>query len=221
MAPPISWTEEHIQAGLARFFQENGRYPTALEFDRCSYLPTARQMQRRFPGGLPAFRAKYLPAEIQDFTKGEIRSGVAKKTIQRSYLYEEEFYGFLTKIFPESLVHEQKRLRPGNVSCDFYIYLSAKAGIAIDLFYAADIYNLARVVNIKLKRYSQLPPSQKVYFISIMNGEITQNLIDATMRNRKGALPPNIVVSTDTDFKRELEGLLAEPELRLFLSQYR
>lgn len=204
MAPLVLWTEERIKEGLNRFFEEYGRYPTALEFDNCPYLPTARQIQRRL-GGLPEFRAKFIPNEILDHTKGETRSVVAKANVVRSYVYEEEFYRFLIGLFPEKLVHEQKRLRPGNVSCDFFIYTSTKSGIAVDLFYAMDIYSLARIVNIKLKRYVQLPVAQKIYFVPVMNVEITQELIDSAMGNRKGTLPKNIHVVTEENFKGELE----------------
>jgi hypothetical protein len=51
-APQIEpkWNNENIKAGFDRFITENGRLPTAYEIDDCSYLPSARQIQRRFGG---------------------------------------------------------------------------------------------------------------------------------------------------------------------------
>lgn len=208
MAPPVTWTDQRIQAGLDQFFQEYGRYPTAVDFDKCPYLPTARQIQRRL-GGLPEFRAKFLPDQPTDHTKGDVRSAVAKITKARSYVYEEEFYNFLINLFPEHLVHEQKRLRPGNIACDFFIYTSQKAGIAIDLFYAMDVHSLAGIIRIKLKRYGQLPIAQKVYFVSVINPHISQEAIDRIITKRKTVFPENISVVTEENFKREIELLAA------------
>jgi hypothetical protein len=135
---------------------------------------------------------------------------VAKENIVRSYKYEEEFFLYLTQKFPEYLVHEQKRLRPGNVSCDFFIYTSKNEGIAIDLFYAMDVWSLARIVNIKLKRYELLPKNQKVYFVCISDPKIAQIEIDKMMGNRKSKLFENIIVITVEEFKKNIAQILKQ-----------
>jgi hypothetical protein len=208
MAPPISWTDERIKKGLERFHNEYGRYPSAREFDTCEYLPTARQLQRRYMGGLPEFREKFKLEGQFNLTTGQARSAVAKRNIQRSYNYEEEFYGYLLDILPAHLIHEQKRLRPGNIACDFFVYVSKTEGIALDLFYAMDIWSLARIVNIKLKRYELLPRNQEIYFISITNHKIDQISVDKMMGSRKSKVPNNICVMTEEEFKAKLKTIL-------------
>jgi hypothetical protein len=204
MAPPVSWTNERILEGLKRFYEEHTRYPSAREFDTCPYLPTARQIQRKFPGGLPEFREKFLLEGPFDMTKGVIRSEMAKKGLERAYAYEEAFYKYLVERIPESLVHEQKRLRPGNVACDFYIYTSKNSGVALDLFYAMDSYTFAGIINIKLKRYIQLGLNQKIYFISVSNPNLTQESINKVIENRKVMVPTNIEILTEEIFKKDL-----------------
>lgn len=190
-----------------RFHTEHGRYPTAREFDGCAYLPNARSIQKSYVGGLPAFRQKFIPEAVTDHTKGSVRSAMAKKTIERSYAYEERFYQLLISKFPEYLVHEQKRLRPGNVSSDFFIYTSKTTGIALDLFYAEELFNLIGIVNIKLKRYIQLPETLQIYFICIDNGKYEQKDIDAFLQRRKNPMPKNIHVVTEAEFLKLIDSL--------------
>ncbi len=105
-------------------------------------------------------------------------------------------------------MHEQKRLRPGNVACDFFIYTSKNHGIALDLFYASELFNLIGIINIKLKRYLQLSREQEVYFISISNGSFDQASINEWIKRRKGALPPNIHVLTEEEFLGAVDSLV-------------
>ena len=49
------WTTERIKDGFERFRKENGRLPIASEIDSLEYLPSARQIQRKF-GGLEKLR---------------------------------------------------------------------------------------------------------------------------------------------------------------------
>ena len=204
---PRKWTDERVREGLARFYEENKRYPTAREFDHCSYLPNARSIQIKYSGGLPEFRQKFIPDSPLDHTKGTIRSAVAKNTIAKSYEYEERFYRLLINRFSEHLIHEQKRLRPGNVACDFFIYTSSKHGIALDLFYAAELFNLIGVINIKLKRYKQLLSDQEIYFVSIANESFDQIAINKWIERRKEPLPSNIHVVTEEEFIKVLDSL--------------
>lgn len=101
--------------------------------------------------------------------------------------------------FDPVAVHEHKIMRPGNVSCDYYIYLNEDSGIVIDLFYAKDLFSLSNVVSIKLKRYTSLPYG--VHFILIGNDSITIHDIQRLMKNRKTSLPLHITVDTELNFK--------------------
>lgn len=200
-----TWNEQNIRAGLERFKLEHGRYPSAREFDTTDYLPTARQIQRKY-GGLPAFRTVFNLGET-DLTKGAARSEIALKTFTRSYEYEEAFYNFLISSLPEELVHEQKRIRPGNVNCDFFIYNleEKKKSITIDVFYAENLYNLAGIVNIKIKRYIKIPYS--TYLVSIGN-KISQEDIQKLIENKRASLPNNIQVCSEDWFKNNLHRIL-------------
>ena len=206
MAVKHKWTEENIRKALELYKLENGRYPSSREFDLCPYLPAARQIQRRF-GGLPAFRALLNLDGVMDFTKGTTRSNIAAKSSLRAYEYEEQFYDFLISKIPEMQVHEQKRIRPGNIDCDYFIYnIKEKSlSVVIDVFFAASLYNLNGVVNIKTKRYVSIP--YRTFFVAIGN-EFTQEQIDALMLNKKNQLPPHIKVCTEEWFKSNLTLIL-------------
>ena len=48
--PPILHTLKSVKNGFEKYYSLNGRYPTALEIDRCEYLPSSRQIQRNWGG---------------------------------------------------------------------------------------------------------------------------------------------------------------------------
>lgn len=150
------WSLEQIKDGLERYKNDHGRYPSTLDFDKVDYLPTSRYIQRNHGGVVNLRKLLELDCE-HDYTKGNLRSSVAKESYKRAGVYEEEFYKYLVSTIDEVRVHEHKIMRPGNICCDFFIY-NAKGddGVVIDLFYAQDMYSLARIVNIKLKRYKNL-----------------------------------------------------------------
>ncbi len=77
------WNLENIKSAIERFNVENGRYPTAQDFDSCSYLPWSRQLQRRF-GGLVELR-KLLKIDCPaDFTVGQHGSDRARSIAARA-----------------------------------------------------------------------------------------------------------------------------------------
>lgn len=69
--PKVRWTLEVIREGINRYKEENGRLPTAWDFDRCDYLPSARQIQRSL-GGLEKLRTD-LGLDELNYTKGSLR----------------------------------------------------------------------------------------------------------------------------------------------------
>src|SRR5579872_7439685 len=132
------WTIENIKDGLEYFNELNGRYPSSMEIDSFEYLPTRRMIERNF-GGIVNLRKTLNLQGSSDFTKGEVRSAMAKKAFIRAQDYERDFYFYLIKKIPEVRVHEHKIIRPGDTASDFFIYTSSNKGIMIDLFYAQDI----------------------------------------------------------------------------------
>lgn len=195
------WTIDQIRTAVESFNQKAGKYPSTLDFDKTDFLPTSRFIQRNY-GGVVKLRA-LLGISISDYTKGEYRSGIAKVGIQRSNEYEDRFYSYLLSKIPEVRVHEHKILRPGRICCDFYIYTSSKEGIAVDLFYAQDLYSLSRIITIKVKRYSKLKIG--VFFVLIENSDISQETIDKMISNKKILLPKNIKVLTEKHFERVVD----------------
>jgi hypothetical protein len=196
-----AWSKDELLAGLHHFYQLNGRFPTAHEIDAFKYLPSSRSIQRAY-GGLVKLRSELLPTEIANFTKGAYRSLTAKRTFANGRAYEREFYGYLIGQFKEIAVHEHKLIRPGDVSCDFFIYMSDSSGVVVDIFYAESVLNLVNVVNIKLKRYQLI--NQETFLVVVGNDSITQDLIDLKSQNRQLPLPPHIHVVSETYFKSEV-----------------
>ncbi|OGE80180.1 MAG: hypothetical protein A2660_02520 [Candidatus Doudnabacteria bacterium RIFCSPHIGHO2_01_FULL_45_18] len=117
------WSLDNIRDGLNYFFEVYKRYPTVPEVDKFEFLPTARTIQRSF-GGLVSLRRQLNLARPTNYNSGEARSILAGKLWKNAREYEEAFYNYLIEILPEVTVHEHKILRPGGVSCDFFIYNS-------------------------------------------------------------------------------------------------
>lgn len=192
------WTKDEILAGLQHFCKINGRYPSSLEIDQYEYLPSSRSIQRRY-GGLVTLRSELIPESASSFTRGKIRSAVAKEAYHRAALYEEEFFKFLCTHFDPVAIHEHKIMRPGNIASDFYIYLDENSGIVIDLFYAKDKHSLNGVINIKQKRYSSLP--FKVIFVLVGNSNIDIAALRGMLSLRLNSLPYHLTVDTEANFK--------------------
>jgi hypothetical protein len=142
------WSKDEILAGLHYFYELHTAFPTAHEIDAFEYLPSSRSIQRSY-GGLVKLRSELLPKEIANYTKGSQRSAKAKRANADGRLYEAQFFEYLTGHFKEIAVHEHKLIRPGDVNCDFFVYLNETKGIVIDIFYAASILNFINIINIK------------------------------------------------------------------------
>jgi len=195
------WSEDELLGGFIKFKQEFGHFPSSSEIDSYNFLPSARSIQRSH-GGLVFLKKRLLPEYLDehDLTKGSIRSNKAREADKRAKKYEEEFYEFLCKNFSSIAVHEQKRIRPGDVSCDFYIYNDDSDGTVIDLFYAQDIKTMANVVNLKLKRYGVLS-NKIILFVLVGNANIIQSEIENIIANKNIPLPENIKVMNEQHFK--------------------
>lgn len=194
----VPWTTEELLAGFQYFYQQYGKYPSAHEVDAFEYLPSSRSIQRSY-GGLQELRKRLLPDEINNYTKGEYRSKVARATFANGRTLEALFFEYLTSVFSEISVHEHKLIRPGNVNSDYYIYLNDQEGVVIDIFYAESITNLVNVVNIKLKRYSLV--TQETYLVVVGNDLLRQEDIELKTKNRQIPLPRHIHVVSELFFK--------------------
>lgn len=201
----LKWNIDNLKDGFNHFFDVNRRYPTSKEIDTFDYLPTVKTLQRSF-GGLVELRKVLGLDTPSDHRTGITRSNVASDADQRAKKYEKEFHAYLISKIPEVRVHEHKIIRPGDTAADFFIYTEDSKGIVIDLFYAMDMHSLGGVINIKYKKY--LDVKFPVYFVLVGNNEITQEVIDQKINNRKNQLPNHMSVLTENNFKKSLNSLL-------------
>lgn len=197
----LPWTKEELLSGLNYFKELNGHFPSSHEIDDFQYLPSARSIQRAH-GGLVNLRKELIPLEHSNLTTGAYRSSVAKLMFADGRKYEEKFYKYLINHFEEISVHEHKLIRPGGVSCDFFIYLTENDGIVIDIFYAFNMRNLINIVNIKLKRYSLV--EQETYLVVVGNPDIEKEALFQKMEARRVPLPSHIRVVSEDHFNEEI-----------------
>ncbi len=152
MPKEVIWKLEDIQRGLKRYYDENGRYPTAIEFDDCDYLPTAKLIQRRF-GGLVKLRKCLGLAGPNDYTKGRHSSARASTILARSNDVENQVHRFLIARFGEPFVHREFLFdKTRRCRTDFYVY-TREGGFAVDVFYPKDRHSLIGCINSKLRTY--------------------------------------------------------------------
>lgn len=157
------WTIETIQQGIDRYFTEYGHYPTAFDFDECAYLPSARQIQRKF-GGLEALR-KTLNLTEANYTKGDLRRTVYSKFATRSLEAEDALEIALVTHFGEPYVHTQKRYyRLMKNRWDFFVYYRG-GYLGIDVFSTARKANIMNNIRHKLLKYADVPPTTQIFFI--------------------------------------------------------
>jgi hypothetical protein len=201
------WSLPRIKESVLKFLNNEGYMPTADDYDACPYLPNARYIQRNH-GGLVKLRKDLALEGPTDFTTGAFRSNVAAKIYANSRVYEEEFYLYLIGILPEIRVHEQKRLRPGNIASDFFVYTTDTDGFAIDLFYAENVKNIGKIITIKRKRYDQL--THIPIFFVVTNENISQAEVDHMLSNKKIMMLNHIKVFTEKYFKENFEQIVLE-----------
>lgn len=173
------WNRETISEGIDRFNREYGHFPTALEIDKTPYLPSSRQIQRRF-GGLINFR-KLAGHEITDFGSGAGRSGIASRAGKLGLSGEREVERLLVEHFGEEFVHIEKRWGEYKHRLDFFVY-NPKSNFAVDVISASSIHSLIVNLNIKIPRYSEFP--HELYFV-VAGSELIQEKLDKIIRNKK------------------------------------
>lgn len=179
--PPIKWTLDKIRYGLDEFYKLNNRYPSALEVDEYPLLPSSRQIQRTY-GGLKELRKSLgLPEEDLDYTRGLVRSDVAKTIGIRGKNFEKEIYNLLIGKFGEIFVHQQKPFNDYKSRVDFFVYVQ-NYKFGVDVFYPKDLHSFVCCVNIKEKTYTN--SNFDMIFLSI-NPDINQSLINKFLSRRK------------------------------------
>ena len=100
------WSIQKIKEGFEKFERDNGRLPTAPEIDKLDYLPSSRQIQRKF-GGLEKLR-QVLGYKDTNFGRGAFRSEIANRVNRRGRDVEIQLEKILSNKFNEVFVHTEK-----------------------------------------------------------------------------------------------------------------
>jgi hypothetical protein len=201
------WSKENLLDGFIKFFDENGRYPTAPEIDLYEFLPSSRQIQRMF-GGLKNLR-KDLGLEICDYSKGANRSKIAFEGNKRGGDGERDMEQLLTSHFGEYFVHAEKTLykyikptanlrKDSKCRVDFLVY-AKNLTFAVDVFYTSTLRNLTGNINAKSKKYNEI--LLDIYLVNLNeDGKISAESIKKYLNNKVNKLNPNNNVMNKSEF---------------------
>lgn len=179
MSTDIIWSIEKIKEGFERFLLENHRLPTTPEIDSVDYLPSSKQLQRRF-GGVKELR-KLLGYQDVDFGAGKYRRDISLRTNKRGREAELELEKILRNKFGEVFVHTERIFDDSKNRVDFYIY-TPSGNFGIDIFYTDTIRDLQKNINLKIDKYNNF--KEPLYFV-VANDNFTQTALDNYSANKK------------------------------------
>lgn len=197
------WTLEKIRKGFERFFQEKGRYPTTPEIDEYPHLPSSRQIQRRFKGGVPELRSTLQLNGPHNFTKGTYSSERARIINERAHLIEKEIYDFLINKFGKPFVHREFFFTDDHrMRADFFVYHQDGTFI-VDVFFPKDRRNLNGCLNSKLRTYNSISHEfDKIPVIFLMmNQDIGDDVLNQILITKKKPLHSQQCVMSLKQFK--------------------
>lgn len=179
----ISWNLNNIIEGFKYYYHENKRWPSHLDINQCPYLPNVKTLERKF-GGITTIR-KLLGLKETDYSKGIVRSEIAKKIGRRGYELEEKVYKMLCNRFHEPFVHYQSRVKMNgylSINVDFIVFHSA-GKFAIDVFYPeGDKKHFSNNVSIKYRIYKNFP---YILYLCIGNEKISEIMIQVNINSSK------------------------------------
>lgn len=184
------WTIDKIKEGFERFRIEHGRLPMAPEIDKLDYLPSSRQIQRKF-GGLEKLRA-ILGYEDTHFGKGIFRSEIATRINVRGRDAELALEKILREKFGEVFVHTERIFDDSKNRVDFYVY-SPDGNFGVDVFYTETMRDLQKNINLKIDKYQKFPHQ---LFLVVGNDQFRQEDLDKYMASKIKALPQNTTIVT-------------------------
>lgn len=184
------WTVQKIKEGFERFEREYGRLPTAPEIDRLEYLPSSRQIQRKF-GGLEKLR-EVLGYKDTNFGRGDYRSKITLRVNKKGRETELELEKILRNRFNEVFVHTERVFDDSKNRVDFYIY-SPDGNFGIDVFYTDTIHDLQNNINLKIDKYLKFPNQ---LYIVVANPNFAQEDLDKYSKEKRKVLPANIAIFT-------------------------
>lgn len=201
------WTLEKVKEGFEKFFGLYNRYPTAYDIDDFDFLPSSRQIQRKF-GGLVNLR-KELGLKVKNYGKDEERSSLVSSFNIRGRQYENIVYTLLKEYFDEKFIHIEKPVNrklgeeyDSKNRYDFYVYAKPR-NFAVDVFGTNDSRGVVKILNIKENKYIKIKTTDDLYFI-YFGENINKNKIDNWIKNRKNKFPENWKILDKVDFEKKL-----------------
>jgi len=194
---------EEIKEGLDKFYAENGHYPSTIELNDCLYLPSARQIQRRF-GGLPELKSK-LGIKDTHLGKGEFRKNISLSVNKKGFAAERDLEKILIEHFGEPFVHMEKPINNHEKTrFDFFIY-SKNVNFGVDIFYSETRRNIQININSKLDNYKDV--QAPLYFV-LANNDIDQKILDEISAAKPHKpFPRNIKLIALSDFIKFIKKL--------------
>lgn len=184
------WNIEKIKEGLDRFLIQNGRLPTSPEVDKLEYLPSSRQIQRKF-GGLEKLRS-ILGYEDTHLGKGKYRSAISIRSNLNGRNAEIELEKILKDKFHEVFVHTEKIFDDSKNRVDFYIYCP-DGNFGIDVFHTQTMRDLQKNINIKINKYKNFPCQ---LFLVVAGDNFKQEELDGYTKQKKKVLNDNTTMLT-------------------------
>lgn len=199
------WTIEKIKEGFDHFRNEHGRLPVATEVDDLEYLPSSRNIQKRF-GGLAKLRGQ-LGYENNHFGRGVFRSQIATRVNNRGRSAELSLEKILCDRFGEVFVHTERIFDSSKNRVDFYIY-SPDGNFGIDVFYTETMRSLQSNINIKMSKYNNFPLQ---LFLVVANKDFKQKDLEQYASSKIKPLPQNTKIVTLETLSRFLKTKKAYP----------
>lgn len=202
------WTLAKVRDGFEKFYKLYNRYPTAYDVDDFDFLPSSRQIQRKF-GGLVNLR-KELGLNIENYSEGETRSNKVASFNIRGRKYENTIFNLLKEKFDEKFIHIEKptikdlseKEYNSKDRYDFYVY-AKPSNFAVDVFGTEDERGVLKIINIKEKKYKKADMSEDLYFVYFGNN-VNKNKIDRWLDYKGSNFPSNWKILDSDDFKNEL-----------------
>ena len=198
------WSFDQIKQGLEKFKIDNGRLPSALEIDKLDYLPSSRQIQRKY-GGLMSLRQN-LGYSADDFD----RSTMARESGLIGINGEKAVEKMLIKHFGDICVHREKPWGDGKNRLDFYVY-SPNGNFGVEVISSKHKNSLVSNLNIKFPKYETF--GGKIYLIVIQT-TLSLDEIDIIISRKKIPQPLNMQIVTFSGFEDIIKKL---PKYKLTL----
>ena len=211
------WTTSRLKIAFDRYLAENDHLPTAPEIDATDYMPSARQIQRKF-GGVKALR-KLLGYSETDFSSGASRSRIALSINMRAKEAERELERQLSQIFGEPFVHTEKYFGKERNRGDFIVYTKDEI-FGIDVFTTETIHDLQKNVAVKVNKYLGFPKNVTLFFVVVSRNLKEHDVVLACKGMQKAKKLPQLKIVTVKGIFDQVERLTPYSVPKDFISIY-